>query len=60
LVDNPTILVYADMPRWEIQLRMRNNLVDNLGIQNRDESIEAKYKRGYFVIGEFATGTKKV
>ncbi len=49
LVDNPTILVYADMPRWEIQLRMRNNLVDNLGIQNRDESIEAKYKRGYFV-----------
>ncbi len=49
LVDEPTLLVYADMPRWEIQLRMRSNQVDNLGIRNRDESIEAKYKRGFFV-----------
>ncbi|MGD9977432.1 MAG: class I mannose-6-phosphate isomerase [Bacteroidales bacterium] len=49
VADNPSVLVYADMPRWEIQLRMRNNRVCNLGLNNRNESIESKYKRGYFV-----------
>ena len=49
LVDNPDILIYADMARWEIQLRMRKNLVDNIGINNRQESIEEQYKRAYFV-----------
>ena len=49
LVDNPDILIYADMARWEIQLRMRKNLVDNIGINNRHESIEEQYKRAYFV-----------
>jgi len=49
VVEKPTILVYADMPRWEIQLRMRANEVSNLGISNKNDSIEAKYKRGYFV-----------
>ena len=49
VVENPAILIYADMPRWEIQLRMRAEKADNLGIYNRQDSIEAKYKRGYFV-----------
>lgn len=49
LVDEPHILVYADMARWEIQLRMRRKEVNNIGINNFEESIEAKYKRGYFV-----------
>ena len=43
------ILVYADMARWEIQQRMRDNKVNNLGIGNKTESMESKYKRGYFV-----------
>ena len=43
------ILVYADMARWEIQRRMRLNEIDNLGIYNRGEHPELKYKRGYFV-----------
>lgn len=43
------VLVYADMARWEIQRRMRQNEVDNLGIRNREEHPELKYKRGYFV-----------
>ncbi len=43
------ILVYADMARWEIQIRMRRSEVKNLGINNNDESYESKYKRGYFV-----------
>jgi mannose-6-phosphate isomerase class I len=49
LVSEPDILVYADMTRWEIQLRMRRNEVDNLGISNKDEHFELKYKRSFFV-----------
>jgi mannose-6-phosphate isomerase class I len=49
IVEKPTILVYADMPRWEIQLRMRANEISNLGINNKNDSFETKYKRGYFV-----------
>jgi mannose-6-phosphate isomerase class I len=49
LVTEPDLLVYFDMARWEIQLRMRRNEVDNLGISNRDEHFELKYKRGFFV-----------
>ncbi len=44
------LLVYADMARWEIQLRMRDHLVDNLGVKNRDtEDWALLYKQGYFV-----------
>ena len=44
------LLVYADMARWEIQLRMRQHLVDNLGVKNRDTADwMLLYKQGYFV-----------
>jgi len=44
------LLVYADMARWEIQLRMRQHLVDNLGIRNRDNADwMLLYKQGFFV-----------
>ena len=44
------LLVYADMARWEIQLRMRQHLVDNLGVKNRDTvDWMLLYKQGYFV-----------
>jgi mannose-6-phosphate isomerase class I len=49
LEPEPDILVYADMARWEIQLRMRKDQVSNLGVENREETIEQQYKRGYFV-----------
>ena len=50
LCPNPDILVYADMARWEIQLRMRRHLVDNLGVKNRDtEDWMLLYKQGFFV-----------
>jgi len=43
-------LIYADMARWEIQLRMRRHLVDNLGVKNRDTSDwMLLYKQGFFV-----------
>ncbi len=44
------VLVYADMARWGIQLRMREHLVDNIGVNNRDvEDWMLLYKQGYFV-----------
>ncbi len=49
IVPEPTLLIYADMARREIQLRMRNNEVSNLGISNSEEAFELQYKRGFFV-----------
>lgn len=43
------VLVYADMPRWEIQLRFRNNSVGNLGADNAHAEFSYKYKRSFFV-----------
>lgn len=44
------LLVYADMPRWEIQKRMRQGEVDNLGVKNRNtKDWMLQYKQGYFV-----------
>ena len=46
---NPDLLVYADMARWEIQLRMRRHLVDNLGVNNRNTADwMLLYKQGFF------------
>jgi len=42
-------LVYADMARWEIQLRQRNHEINNIGLRNSDEEPGIQYKRGYFV-----------
>lgn len=47
--ETPDVFIYADMARWEIQRRMRENLVNNLGINNKKEHPELKYKRGFFV-----------
>jgi len=50
LCPNPDLLVYADMARWEIQLRMRQHLVDNLGVKNRNTADwMLLYKQGFFV-----------
>jgi mannose-6-phosphate isomerase class I len=43
------MLVYADMARWEIQLRMRRNEVNNLGVENKKESFSKQYKHAFFV-----------
>ena len=49
VVLNPDCLVYADLARWTIQLRQRNNRVHNLGVRNELESPGLKYKRAFFV-----------
>ncbi|MCE5180036.1 MAG: class I mannose-6-phosphate isomerase [Porphyromonadaceae bacterium] len=48
LITHPDLLIYADMPRWEIQRRMRRKEVTGLGIDNREEPFSIQYKRGYF------------
>ncbi len=42
------LVLYADMPRWEIQQRMRARTARALGVDNSDESPARQYKRGYF------------
>ena len=48
LVADGDLVVYADMPRWEIQQRMRRKEVGALGINNREEDTSLQYKRGLF------------
>lgn len=60
LCQNPDILIYADMARWEIQLRMRKHLVDNMGVGNRNTSDwMLLYKQGYFVDWRVCDNFKK-
>ena len=47
IIASPDILVYADLARWEIQLRFRKGL-SNWKIENPNEETLKKYKRGYF------------
>jgi mannose-6-phosphate isomerase class I len=49
LVPPGSCLVYADMARWEIQLRQRRNLIGNLGLENLNDHPGEKYKRAYFL-----------
>ena len=48
LVAPGNLLVYADMARWEIQLRYRAGM-GNWGAENGSEDFFRKYKRGFFV-----------
>jgi mannose-6-phosphate isomerase class I len=43
------VLVYADLARWEAQLRFRRNEAANLGTENYDLKWNAQYKRAFFV-----------
>jgi mannose-6-phosphate isomerase class I len=56
---NPDILIYADLPRWEIQQRQRGNKIFNLGVENRHDSAGLRYKRGYFIDWRVADRIKR-
>lgn len=43
------ILIYADLARWEIQRRYREQLIGNWCAENITEEPLKKYKRGFFV-----------
>jgi mannose-6-phosphate isomerase class I len=49
LCEDPDLLVYFDMPRWEGQLRQRRNEVNNLGVNNKNLKASLQYKRSFFV-----------
>lgn len=49
LVTKGDTLIYADMARWEIQLRYRTHEFGNWMADNHSEDILRKYKRGYFI-----------
>ena len=49
LIAEPDILVYADLARWEAQLRFRRNEASNLGVENRTLAANLQYKRAFFV-----------
>ncbi|WP_448868165.1 class I mannose-6-phosphate isomerase [Enterobacter ludwigii] len=49
LVNAGDILVYADLPRWEIQQRMRSGELANWGAANQHEDILRRYKRAFFI-----------
>ncbi|WP_223648833.1 class I mannose-6-phosphate isomerase [Hymenobacter psoromatis] len=55
----PAILVYADLARWEIQLRQRRGEIANLGSDNFAEKASLKYKRAFFVDWRAADRLKK-
>jgi len=49
LAPHADLLVFADMPRWEGQLRQRRATVDNLGVRNRGDKASLQYKRSFFI-----------
>lgn len=49
LLCDPDVLIYADMPRWELQTRMKRNEVANLRASNYEEEFLRKYKRSFFI-----------
>lgn len=59
LVAPRSTLVYADMARWEIQLRWRRGEIGNLGLDNAAEDFATKYKCGFFAEWRAADRMKK-
>lgn len=55
----PDLIVYADMPRWEIQLRFRNDSIGNLGADNASAEFPYQYKRSFFVDWRVCDSHKK-
>ncbi len=49
LLADGDILVYADLARWEAQLRFRRNESSNFGVENRALAASLQYKRAFFV-----------
>lgn len=59
LAPERSALIYADMARWEIQLRYRRFELGNLGCDNTDVSFAEKYKCGFFADWRAADRLKK-
>ncbi|MEO5715171.1 MAG: class I mannose-6-phosphate isomerase [Luteolibacter sp.] len=53
------VVVYADLARWEAQLRFRRNESPNLGADNCELAASLQYKRAFFVDWRVADRFKK-
>ena len=58
LITRGDLLVYADLTRWEIQLRYRRGM-PNYRANNGDEDFLRKYKRGFFIEWRIADRLKE-
>ena len=59
LLTEGDLLVYANLPRWEIQQRQRAGEIANLGADNHGERASLTYKRAYFVDWRIADRHKR-
>lgn len=59
LVGPADLLVYADLARWEIQLRYRSGKLANWCADNEGEDFLRMYKRGFFVDWRVADHRKR-
>ena len=57
-VAEPDIVVYADMARWEIQMRFRRGAPNYL-TSNGEEDVLRKFKQGYFLEWRLADRIKR-
>ena len=49
MISSGDIFAYADLARWEAQLRYRRNEASNLGVENKTLAATLQYKRAFFV-----------
>lgn len=59
LITKGDLLIYADLSRWELQLRYRSGELANWRDTNYTEDILRRYKRGYFMEWRWADEHKK-
>ncbi|MDP4273954.1 MAG: class I mannose-6-phosphate isomerase, partial [Bacteroidota bacterium] len=59
IIKDPDMIIYADMSRWELQLRQRKHKICNIGLDNKEESPACQYKRGFFVDWRVCDQNKK-
>ncbi len=59
LVKDPAVIIYADMPRWEIQLRSRRHEISGIGVDDSAEAPSKQYKRGYFLDWQISDALKR-
>jgi mannose-6-phosphate isomerase class I len=49
VLENPDLLVHANVTRWELQKRHRSKSICNLGLQNYEDLAQLLYKNAYFL-----------
>ncbi|OCT14718.1 mannose-6-phosphate isomerase [Paenibacillus pectinilyticus] len=59
LITTGDVLIYADLARWEIQLRYRAKEIGNWRAVHREEDTLRLYKRGYFFEWRMADRLKR-